>query len=208
MHVPLLRFGPALIAAAFVASLALAAPRPRATADDDEAEARFFGRRTFEENCRICHGEDMSSRQRLTPNQWTAEVEKMVGWGATVPPDQKANLLDYLVSSFPDKAPPPPLETVTAADILAEDEALVRRPAALGDASKGVPLYAQHCALCHGTSGQGADLGPRLALRPILLDALGHLETVRKGRGRMPGFSAALKPADEEHILAWLRSLH
>ena len=34
--------------------------------------------RSFVENCLMCHGEDMTTRQRLTTKQWTAEVEKMV----------------------------------------------------------------------------------------------------------------------------------
>jgi len=44
----------------------------------------------------MCHGEDMTTRQRLTTKQWTAEVEKMIGWGSPLPPDRKQPLIDHL----------------------------------------------------------------------------------------------------------------
>ena len=42
----------------------------------------------------------MVRQQRLTEKQWTAEVTKMVGWGAVVPEDQKDALVAYLLEHF------------------------------------------------------------------------------------------------------------
>jgi len=66
--------------------------------------------------CLRCHSADMVRQQRLTEKQWTAELTKMVGWGAVVPEDQKAALIAYFVEHFgPDNdrfqpvvAQPPP----------------------------------------------------------------------------------------------------
>jgi quinoprotein glucose dehydrogenase len=66
--------------------------------------------------CLNCHSADMVRQQRLNDKQWLAEVDKMVGWGAVVPEDQKAALVAYLTEHFgPDNegfqpvvAQPPP----------------------------------------------------------------------------------------------------
>jgi hypothetical protein len=38
--------------------------------------------------------------QRLTPAQWDREVNKMVGWGAEIKPDEKESILKYLKTNF------------------------------------------------------------------------------------------------------------
>ncbi len=95
---------------------------------EDEAEAKELGRRAFVENCLICHGEEMTSRQRLTAKQWTAEVDKMIGWGAPVPADQKALLLKYVGESFSEKVPPPALALAPPDELLVENAILATRP--------------------------------------------------------------------------------
>ena len=50
--------------------------------------------------CLHCHSADMIRQQKLTEKQWTAEVTKMVGWGAAVPEDQRAALIAYLLEHF------------------------------------------------------------------------------------------------------------
>lgn len=186
-------------------SLALAASRGQEPADEDEA--RFFGRRAFLDNCLICHGEGMASRQRLTAKQWSAEVDKMIGWGAPVPPESKSVLLTYLAGEFSEKAPPPALDAASPDELLGDDARLAAHPAPRGDAGRGGPLYAQNCAACHGAAAQGGDLGPRLAGRPALLADAHYDEVVAKGLRRMPGFATVLKPGAGDDILAWLRAL-
>jgi len=50
--------------------------------------------------CLNCHSADMTIQQRLNDKQWAAEIDKMVGWGAVVPEEQKAALVAYLVEHF------------------------------------------------------------------------------------------------------------
>jgi hypothetical protein len=107
-----------LIPAIFLASIAVA-QAPRTTpADDDDDDVALIGRQTFVENCLICHGEEMAANQRLTTKQWTAEVDKMVGWGSPVPPDKKSSLLTYLTTSFSDHAAAPRPDTAAATDLI------------------------------------------------------------------------------------------
>ncbi len=122
------------------------------------------------------------------------------------PEEQKGLLLAYLVGSFSDKAPPAEPDLASPDELLAEDSSLARPPTSVGDASRGGPLFAQHCATCHGLDAQGGDLGTRLAGRPVLLDDARYHEAVRKGLRRMPGFANVLKGDAEDDLLAWLRA--
>lgn len=195
--------GRALGSVALATSLVVAGSGPQEPADEDEAKA--LGRRAFVENCLMCHSAEMANRQRLTAKQWATEVDKMIGWGAPVPPEQKAGLVAYLSDSFSEKAAPPPPDLASSDELLVEDRTLATPPAPRGDPARGGPLYARHCATCHGPAGQGADLGTRLAGRPVLLDDARYHEAVRKGLRRMPGFAAVLNPGAEDDLLAWLR---
>jgi DMSO/TMAO reductase YedYZ molybdopterin-dependent catalytic subunit len=51
----------------------------------------------FRERCLTCHGDDIIRQQRLTRTQWERELDKMVNWGARVPPEERQPLLDYLL---------------------------------------------------------------------------------------------------------------
>jgi len=50
--------------------------------------------------CMACHDEGMMRQQRLTQAQWDRELNKMTGWGATMSPEQRAAILDYLAAQF------------------------------------------------------------------------------------------------------------
>jgi ubiquinol-cytochrome c reductase cytochrome c subunit len=178
--------------------------RSQPGADDLDREERLaVGKVAFRDNCLMCHGEEMTSRLRLTEKQWVAEIDKMVGWGAPVPPEQKLHLLEYLVASF-STGPVSPPERITFRDALA----LVRPegPPGGGDDLRGAALYSTHCATCHGPDGRGGDLGTCLVEKPVLLRPAEYSEVLRSGRRRMPGFAAALKPEQEADILAWLKT--
>lgn len=56
--------------------------------------------RAYPATCLICHDEGMMVQQRLTPAQWDREVNKMVGWGAPLKPEDRAEILKYLSSQF------------------------------------------------------------------------------------------------------------
>lgn len=47
-------------------------------------------------NCLVCHGDDVVRQQRLTAAQWSAEIDKMTGWGARIDPADRDALLAYL----------------------------------------------------------------------------------------------------------------
>ncbi|RUL88778.1 c-type cytochrome [Tautonia sociabilis] len=179
--------------------------------DDPEAEERTFtlelGRKTFEANCLMCHSSDMVTAQRLTPEQWAAEVEKMIGWGSPVPPEEKERLVNYLIASFPSDGEAPTLPRLTLEDARAPTRP-EPAPDALpsGDPDRGAALVAEHCATCHGADGRGGDLGQNLIARPVLFQPATYADILHEGRRRMPGFQFVLSPQEMADTLAWLRS--
>ena len=58
------------------------------------------GRAIAEKACLQCHSADIPRQQRLTEKQWTAEVEKMIRWGAEMSAPEKTVLAAYLSSHF------------------------------------------------------------------------------------------------------------
>lgn len=95
------RWGAALAAgerAALVAYLAAAfGVRPAVSHD---AAAVAAGETTFKAACLGCHGEDLSTQQRLSAAGWGREVDKMVRWGAKVSNDDKPALVAFLTSKW------------------------------------------------------------------------------------------------------------
>lgn len=64
------------------------------------AEVMPMSAAAYRNSCLGCHNEDLMRGQKLTRVQWEREVEKMVRWGAQVPGDQKAGIVDYLTARF------------------------------------------------------------------------------------------------------------
>ena len=58
------------------------------------------GRQLVEASCFACHSADMLVQQRLTEKQWTAEVDKMIRWGAVVKESDKPAVVAYLARNF------------------------------------------------------------------------------------------------------------
>lgn len=48
--------------------------------------------------CVICHSLEMVGMQRLDRAQWEAVVDRMIGYGAPIPAEDKQTILDYLVT--------------------------------------------------------------------------------------------------------------
>jgi ubiquinol-cytochrome c reductase cytochrome c subunit len=74
-------------------------------------------------------------------------------------------------------------------------------------AEKGQALFMKYgCWQCHGTLGQGAITGPKLAPDPLPFDALANF--VRTSTGQMPPYRQAVLPdADLADIYAYLQSI-
>lgn len=51
--------------------------------------------------CLVCHDEGIILQQRLDRATWARTVDKMIGWGAFVRPEDRAALIDYLATEFP-----------------------------------------------------------------------------------------------------------
>jgi len=175
----------------------------------DESVER--GRLVYQNNCLMCHSEELIQGQRLSEVQWVSEITKMVGWGAPVAKDEQPDLLAFLLGSFGAEVPRVIPARVSIEDVerklrltanrrvLDEEDAETR--------SRGSRLYATHCGSCHGANGQGGEVGTNLVEKPILLDEKSYRELVRAGRHKMPGFATVLKPSDEVDILNWLVTL-
>jgi len=58
------------------------------------------GRSEVEAACYRCHSADILVQQRLNEKQWTAEVEKMMRWGAVVKESDKPVMVAYLLKHF------------------------------------------------------------------------------------------------------------
>lgn len=89
-----------------------------------------------------------------------------------------------------------------AAEVSAED----RARAALDDPAQlialGAELYAAHCAVCHGVTGQGG-AGPRLAGNARAGNEANVRSAIRFGRGIMPGFGARLSEPEIDVLVRW-----
>ena len=192
----------------FSMAWAVEPPPPRAPFDEDD-EQQFQAarnRQVMRNNCLICHSEEMIVNQRLTPAQWKAEVEKMVGWGAPLAKEEEPPLTAFLAEQYSPATPPARLSRTTylkALNQVSPEEPA--EPLATGDPTSGAKLYADNCANCHGPNARGAELGPNLVEKPVLFRPTEYRAVLRLGRRRMPGFQAALKPEQETALLAWLR---
>ena len=197
----------ACLVLALGASSARSAPRADDD-DDDKLEQRQVARQAFVENCLMCHGEDMTSRQRLTPKQWTAEVEKMIGWGTPLPLERKDGLIAYLSETYPAGRPAPPPERITPEAALASDRQDAPEAAARvtrADPRRGEALFARDCASCHGPGARGGEIGINLVSSPILVREDQFRATLHGGKRRMPGFATVLDEEAQSDLLAWLR---
>ena len=79
------------------------------------------GREAVMSRCLSCHEADLIVQQRLSRAGWVRSVDKMVRWGATVPPAERDPMIDYLAAHF---APTPAASHLVAT---AGTEAIYKR---------------------------------------------------------------------------------
>jgi cytochrome c5 len=61
------------------------------------------GAEVLKARCVSCHESDIITSQKLSLNGWTNSVNKMVRWGASITPEERAVLQPYLAQHFPPK---------------------------------------------------------------------------------------------------------
>ena len=83
------------------------------------------GKEIVTARCVSCHQADLITAQRLSIAGWTREVNKMVGWGATVETAERDPLQSYLAANFGPK------------------------PAAAHAAPTGEAVFSKSCLSCH-----------------------------------------------------------
>jgi mono/diheme cytochrome c family protein len=146
----------------------------------------------------------MLAQQRLPREKWAAEVKKMVGWGANLEAADVEPLVAWLAESYgPDAGAWEPKRVTSeeaAAELALEDDGSY----APGDYDRGMALFVDRCAACHGTDARG-HIGVALVERPILYRASRLAEIVRRGKGKMLPIKAT--DAEIADILVYLRRL-
>jgi hypothetical protein len=52
--------------------------------------------------CVMCHSVEIAIQQRLGPQGWSDTLDRMIKYGAPIPPDDKQQLMAYLLRHFRD----------------------------------------------------------------------------------------------------------
>lgn len=85
---------------------------------------------------------------------------------------------------------------------------LLAQPVLAADVFRGKQVYLQHCADCHGPSGEGVMPGvPNFTRGESLFKSDNELvNTLRSGQGVMPSYSGLLQEDELEDVVAYLRT--
>lgn len=85
---------------ALVVGAAAALAPPRAAAQD----ARIPQTPGWElvMRCVICHSVEIAVQQRLGPQGWSETLDRMIRYGAPIPPEDKTRLMEYLLRHYRD----------------------------------------------------------------------------------------------------------
>jgi ubiquinol-cytochrome c reductase cytochrome c subunit len=54
--------------------------------------------------CVMCHSVEIAVQQRLGPEGWSDTLDRMIKYGAPIPPEDKQRLMAYLLRHFRDPA--------------------------------------------------------------------------------------------------------
>ena len=172
-----------------------------ATVNDDDAVA--LGQLLYTNDCLMCHGSGIVEQQHLNPTQWKAEIQKMIGLGATLAPEDVAPIQAYLDARFGPRHAPK-LVRISKPVI----QRVAPEPLPQTVAGQGQRLFAEQCAKCHGVDARGGEPGQNLVETPVLMTLEPFRKVISQGRRKMPGFQEVLKESDADQILAWLRTLN
>ena len=74
-----------------------------ATIDSESDEgAALDGQALTEERCSVCHGLDRIESAKKTPEEWRANVERMVDQGAELNGAEQEAVIEYLSETYPE----------------------------------------------------------------------------------------------------------
>ena len=54
--------------------------------------------------CVICHSLEVATQQRQGPKGWAEIIDRMVSYGASIQPEERVLMINYLVQHFGDPA--------------------------------------------------------------------------------------------------------
>ena len=127
--------------------------------------------------CVSCHESDIITSQKLSLTGWTNSVAKMVRWGASITPEERAVLQPYLAQHFSPRRMASHSNTGVPAAASAE---------------AGAATYKRVCLTCHD-----ADMIEQQRLTPT-----GWTRSVEK----MMRWGAAVSDADKQPLVEYLAS--
>ena len=85
-------------------SVALAAALIAASAHAQEVEIPKTPGWELVMRCVICHSVEIAVQQRFGPQGWSETLDRMIKYGAPIPPEDKAVLMAYLLRHYRDPA--------------------------------------------------------------------------------------------------------
>jgi mono/diheme cytochrome c family protein len=173
---------------------------------DPEERVSFFNQR-LQLHCNVCHSSEMIEQQRLTLAQWQAEVQKMIGWGATLPKEYSGLMADHLSRLYPPdhNAEIGLLEPEKVMSESAQTDQTLVDPKSAANPHVA-EIFRGQCSNCHGNAGEGNEIGPRLTGRPILAFPERFKDHIQQGKGRMPAFQQTIPSPDLQALRRWLLS--
>jgi cytochrome c oxidase cbb3-type subunit 3 len=173
------------------------------------------GRAAFRMHCTQCHGSGAAGSAgypNLNDDDWLwggdlRAIEFTIINGARNP-DHPRTRMSQMPAFGRDRI----LEPAQIEDLVAYVRTISRQQAASAAARRGVPLFAQNCASCHGTDGRGnRQVGAPNLTDPIWLyggDADTLRMTITNARaGVMPRWGDRLDPVTIRMLAAYVHSL-
>jgi cytochrome c-type biogenesis protein CcmH/NrfF len=70
------------------------------TTAPSNSSAILDGATLFQERCNVCHNLSRAESAKHTSAEWKTIVDKMIGKGAQLTPDEETLVVDYLAANF------------------------------------------------------------------------------------------------------------
>ena len=164
----------------------------------------------FQNVCAKCHPPEavMTPRSR---EQWQETINKMIGLGAKVLPEERAILLDYLSATYASGAAGGRGRGAGGGGPTMNGAPLDRHVVDPEAANRGRSVWVAECIECHGTSARGTAKGKNLIQSNLVLhDRYGSTigPFLAKGHPMQSGRkSASLPPAEIADLSHFIRPI-